>query len=593
MNRIHTFTRPSLTLLVALAATWASAQDVIVGPPVRTDVGRGTFAANETSAASVGDLGNEVVTSWNDWSESVGQTEIIRCGVGVSSNGGVTWNDFTLRPPAGNQTTVEGDPFTIYDYRTNNVWVGAISFAGNGGVYIARKNPGVNTFQPSVMVQTASGTDKVWGTAGPIPGDPNTTRLYVAYNFGVARSDTLGTTWSPPVSLGQGLGFNPRVGPEGNVYVSFWNFNANTFQLRRSTNGGTSYLAAQTLLTRVGTWGTGDCPIIPGNFRVPALPAIAVDPVSGVVYCVSFDSGNLVGANRNSDLFFQKSTDGGATFSAPTPLFRTTTLSRDHFFPWVEVDRTGRIHVLYYSTEAVAQNDTNTVSCIGDAWYAYSDDGGATWARERLTPVSFDMMNDGLNRSGAFYGDYNGMGWGGQRVYPHYVASWPNNDPDNYVNVVVNPFTAATQAVTFGGILQGGNVNSTCQVDGNRYEVRNGPAFVQGGPNAGANLTFVTGLTSVNSLSLDITGSTTALPVASIEQKVELFNVQTNAWEVVDTRTPTSADTRITIAVGGSVARFFDAPNRRVRARIGWRPTGPLSTGTWTGRIDRFLVVAR
>ncbi|MCW5937214.1 MAG: exo-alpha-sialidase [Fimbriimonadaceae bacterium] len=592
MERRLSTRRRLLTAALATCAGLVSAQSVLIGPPVRTDTGRGTFAANEMSAASVGALGNEIVTSWNDWSESTG-SEVIRCGVGVSSDGGATWADFTLRPPTANRSGVEGDPFTIYDYRTGNTWAGAISFASNGGVYLARKTPGVNAFDAPVMVQANGGTDKVWGAAGIVPGDPNSTRLYVAYNLGVARSNDLGLTWLAPVSLGSGLGFNPRVGPEGNVYVSFWNFSNQTFQLRRSTNGGVSYLAAQTLLTRVGTWGTEDCPIIPGNFRVPAIPSIAVDPVTGAVYAVSPDSGNLVGSNRNCDLFFQKSTDGGATFTSPAPLFRNTSISRDHFFPWVEVDRTGRIHLLYYSTESTPQNDNNTASCITEAYYSYSDDQGATWSREILTNFKFDMMNDGLNRAMAFYGDYLGMGWGGQRVYPNYVASWPNNDPDSYVNVVINPFTAPTVAGTNGGIQIAGNVDSLCQTDGNRFEVRNAPAFGPTGPNAGCTATFVTGVTQVASLEVDLTSSVTAVPPSSITQKIELLNVQTNQWETIDTRSASGTETRITVPAGASPARFFDAATRTVRARVGWRQSGILAGPNWTARIDRFHVNGR
>lgn len=585
--------RSLFILACGLATATTLAQNVIIGPPVRTDVGRGTFAANETSSASVGTHGNDIITSWNDWSESIGASEIIRCGVGLSSNAGATWADFTLRPPVANRSDVEGDPFTIYDNRTGNLWAGAISFAGNGGVYIARKNIGSNTFQPSVMIQAASGTDKIWGTAGPLPGNPNSTRLYVAYNFGVARSNDLGATWTSPVSIGSGLGFNPRVAPNGHVYVSFWDFSANTFRLRRSTDGGLTFAAAQTLLTRVGTWGTGDCPIIPGNFRVPAMPSIAVDPISGAAYCVSFDSGNLVGANRNADLFFQKSTDNGVTWSSPTPIFRDTTLSRDHFWPWVEVDRTGRIHVLYFSTEAQSQNDGTTASCFADAWYAYSDNGGTTWSRERLTPTTFNMMNDGLARSMAFYGDYLGVALGGQRAYPHYIASWPNADPDNYINVVINPFTAPTTANRYAGTLVSGSVDALCQTDSTRFVVRATPAASSSSPNAGVASSFVTGVTALTSLSVDVTGSVTANPANAIQQRIELLNVQTNAWEVVDTRAATAGDTQTVVNVTGNPARFFNASTRTIQGRVGWIKTGPTTSATWDGRLDRFHVVAR
>ena len=584
--------RPFLAMALSVGAIFGQAQDVLVGPPIRTDAGRGTFAANETSAASVDAWGKEIITSWNDWSEST-SAEVIRCGVGLSSNAALTWSDFTLRPPVANRSGVEGDPFTIYDRRTGNLWAGAISFAGNGGVYIARKTTGSNTFQPSVMIQASSSADKIWGAAGPLPGNPNSTRLYAAYNLGVARSDDLGATWQPPVAIGSGLGFNPRVGPEGNVYVSFWDFGTDQFRLRRSTNGGNSYLAAQTLLTRVGTWGTGDCPIIPGNFRAPALPCIAVDPVTGAAYCVSFDSGNLVGSNRNADLFFQKSVDGGATWTSPTPIFRNTALSRDHFFPWVEVDRTGRIHVLYYSTEALSQNDSTSTSCVADAWYAYSDNGGATWGRERLTPASFNLMNDGLARSMAFYGDYLGMAWGGQRVYPHYVASWPNADPDNYVNVVINPSTPPITVSTHAGSYVSGNADSACQDDGNRFVIRSSRA-TPGSPFAGATLDLVTGASTLNTLSVNVISSVTATARrGTLEEQIELFNVQTQSWEIVGTRPPSQVDSLFNVDVSVNPQRFFNVADRRVRARISWRTVGMSASGSWLSRINRFHAVVR
>jgi hypothetical protein len=104
---------------------------------------------------------------------------------------------------------------------------------------------------------------------------------------------------------------------------------------------------------------------------------------------------------------------------------------------------------------------------------------------------------------------------------------------------------------------------------------------------------FVTGVTSLSSLAVELVGSCTASPTTSVEQKIELWNVQTNQWETVDVRTPSSTDTKVTVTVGGNVGRFFNAAQRMVKARIGWRQTGPTSAGAWRGQIDRFLVIAR
>src|SRR5688572_592945 len=171
-----------------LAAALAVAQDPIVGAPVRMSLDNTSVSGNETSAAASAD-GMDIIGGFNDY-----RTDgTIKAGFGVSSNRGATWSHVAVRPPAANQTTVEGDPMACYDRRTNTLWAGAIAFGGNGGVYVAKKNIGSNTFQASVMARITGSADKGWMDAGPRPGLPNTTRLYIAFNQGIIRSDDLGS----------------------------------------------------------------------------------------------------------------------------------------------------------------------------------------------------------------------------------------------------------------------------------------------------------------------------------------------------------------------------------------------------------------
>lgn len=406
----------------------------IVGPQVRVDVGGGTQAANETSAASVDGAPNEIIATANDWRQS-NPGEIIRMSVAVSNDFGQTWTDFLVRPPAQNQSSVEGDPMTCYDPRTGTLWVGAISFAGNGGLYVARKNPGHSTFQPAVMARATSGADKGWMTAGIIPGNPNSTRVYIAYNQGVISSSDMGQTWTAPVSLGSGIGFCPRVGPEGELYVAYWDF-ANGVMLRRSFNGGSSFDPAIRIATRMDTWSTQDGSRFPGNFRVPPMNYLAVDPNNGTLYCVYFDTTNIVNGQRNVDLYFTESTDKGSTWSTPRVINADNNPPGDQFFPWLEVDRAGRIHMVFYDSRHTVQND-GVINGMFDAYYATSADGGDTWSEFRLTPNSFNCNDDGLNRSQQFMGDYNGLGLGGDFAYPNYVST-QNGDTDMFVHTIEN-----------------------------------------------------------------------------------------------------------------------------------------------------------
>ncbi|MBL1216830.1 MAG: exo-alpha-sialidase [Planctomycetes bacterium] len=413
------------------------AQEPIIGPQIRIDVNGGVEAANETTISSIHMNPNEVVAGWNDWRESTGFSEIIRMGVAVSNDGGQTWEDFLLRAPSGHQSTVEGDPMTCYDNRTGTLWAGAMSWTGSGGVYVARKRPGENTFDDPVMTYVYGGIDKGWMAAGVDPFDPNATRVYVTYNLGNQYSTDMGQTWTNPRSLGSGIGFLPRVGPNGELYVAYWDYGSGVM-LARSFDGGQSFEPAVRIATRMDTWSTQDGSRFPGSFRVPPLNSLAVDPNNGTVYSVYFDTTDWSGGYRNVDLYFSKSTDQGANWTTPRVINSDSNPAGDQFFPWIEVDERGWIHMVFYDTRHTVQAD-NAPHGMFDAYYALSTDGGDTWREYRLTPNSFDSYYDGLDRgSSQFLGDYLGLAVGGNKVYPCYLST-QNGDSDTFSHVITLP----------------------------------------------------------------------------------------------------------------------------------------------------------
>ena len=88
---------------IATTLTWptAFAQDLSIGPAIRIDFNGGTYAANEISISSSESNPLELVAAFNDWRQSTQNTEKIRLGVAVSLDGGESWDDSELRPPAG------------------------------------------------------------------------------------------------------------------------------------------------------------------------------------------------------------------------------------------------------------------------------------------------------------------------------------------------------------------------------------------------------------------------------------------------------------------------------------------------------------
>ena len=386
--------------------------DPMVGPQVRLNTTLGSTRANETSAAAGAQT--EVVAGWNDYGSGA-----IRAGVAVSVDGD-HWTDQVVRAPAANQADVEGDPMTASDPRTGTVWVGAIAFDTGGGVFVARKQPGTDAFEPSVTTYVSSSADKGWMAAGPRPGMPDTTRLHLVYNLGLQYSDDLGDSWSSPASLGSGIGFLPRVGPDGTVYISYWNY-GNRHMMKRSTDGGQTIITAGTVTTLLDVWDVSYSPQIPGDFRVPQLATFAVDPVDGALFCVYFDTSSFIGGESDVDLWLTRSDDQGATWTSPVVISEDPEPAGDQFFPWLEIDGEGRLHLLYLDTSLTVQSDAASNAWI-DAFYAWSDDRGATWSRHRLTASSFDSAVTDLG-GGQFIGDYLGMAMTGNRVWPVYLST--------------------------------------------------------------------------------------------------------------------------------------------------------------------------
>lgn len=398
----------------------------LIGPQVRIDDNGGTGAANETTVAAADQAPSEIVAGWNDWRESR-----VRVGVSVSLDAGDTWTDFLLRPPPGNQSDVEGDPMTAADHRTGALWAGGVSYFGGGGLFVARKQAGSASFETPVMIyETDDFVDKGWMGTGPRPGEPDTTRLFVAYSTYLQYSDDMGAGWSSPVMLDYGFGHLPRLGPASELYIGYWD-TLYGINLQRSFDGGDSVEAPISITTRIDTDVEGSS--YPGGFRVWPFTYIAVDRSNGTLYCVWHDVTGTTGGNNNVDLLFSKSTDQGATWTTPVVVNGDGDPPGDQFFPWLEVDRWGRLHMLFLDTRHTLQDDSD-YWCWIDAYYSTSDDGGATWTEYRLTPESFQVSDQ-------FIGDYCGLTVAGNNVYPVYPST-QNGDLDIFSHTIVidSPF---------------------------------------------------------------------------------------------------------------------------------------------------------
>jgi uncharacterized repeat protein (TIGR01451 family) len=273
--------------------------------------------------------------------------------------------------------------------------------------------------------------------------DPDTGRVMMTWsNFtstafaagGVEISSTFSddlATATPPTwsarkilanAVNDGQASLPRFVGNGssNVYV-VWRRNfpglTNATGFVRSTDNGVTWTAP---VNTSGTFFTPD--YILGNDRINTSPGLAVDnstgPNAGNIYVVYGNNANHDGA----DIAFQRSTDGGVSFSTPIFLDSRPGADRSQWFPWVTADSTtGRVYVHYYDQGIATSGDLTEVS------YQYSDDGGLTWSRPvnlAARPFKAGWGNDtgqpnigDYNQAVAQNGEYFAL-WAGTELLP-------------------------------------------------------------------------------------------------------------------------------------------------------------------------------
>lgn len=227
-----------------------------------------------------------------------------------------------------------------------------------------------------------------WTNFTDITVIPGGTEIRTAYSDNVMSATP--PTWSAGVVLNSGAAFSesgsmPRFAGNGsaNAYV-VWNqdgsstvtpysgFPYTNQRFSRSINNGAAWSAPITL------GGPDSFPIdyILGNDRVHQLPGLAVDnssgPNQGNVYVVWANNASQDGA----DVVFQRSTNGGVSFSSPVSLNGRPGVDRAQWFPYVAVDSTtSRISVMFYDQGISGSGD------VLETTWTYSDDGGVTWSR--------------------------------------------------------------------------------------------------------------------------------------------------------------------------------------------------------------------
>ncbi|MEW6737279.1 MAG: sialidase family protein [Acidobacteriota bacterium] len=389
------------------------------------------------SESSIAVNGNNIIVGFNDASDNTS-------GYSVSTDGGITFSHKRI-PTLPNGLNF-GDPVLAFGpngelyYATlavtsNNKSIIGVSKSTNNGI----------TFTTPVDASTTAGNtadfqDKEWlvvdtGASSPFKGN-----VYVSWsdftrfngNFiNFSRSTNGGTSFEAPVTVSPKdrtqfvQGSMPAVAPNGDIYIAYFDLHINPagISVVKSTDGGKTFSAPKTVASFFNiqfiTAGT--------SIRTNSFPGITVDK-NGTVHIVYAAIPPTFGADR-SDILYVRSTDGGASFSAPRKVNDDNT-NTTQFLPSIAAAADGTIGVKWWDRRNDPINDGLT-----DVYMAISTDGGASFNRNfRITDTNWAFGPTELGLVN-YHGDYDDIKAFGDNFY----LCWSderNIDPDVFFTMV-------------------------------------------------------------------------------------------------------------------------------------------------------------
>ena len=394
-----------------------------------------------------------------------------RQGAYYSTDGGISWGQSLL--PLQTADSFHSDPTAEWtnDGRAYSSTIG-INAAGSVLMmrnYYSTDNGATWTFDATFSgVQTNTDKQLVWvdhSSTSPYFG-----RQYAIWHNGSPaymnrRTPGASGTWlTTPITVSTGdgasgtrIGSDVKTNSAGDVFGFYPATTARGIYVVKSITGGDSYTTAVKIATTFDSYDTG-VPSFNGRRALIYVSGGAYKTASkNLVYASWMDlsgdtgctaAGSEPGSNAASTcktrIWFARSTDGGATWSAPFKVNNQAGLN-DQFNQALAVDETtGTIGIIYYDTVGDSTRKKT------DIWFQTSADDGLTFsAPEKVTSAMTDETIAGAD-SGNQYGDYNSLSGFASNFFP----SWTdrrNNAKEEIWTAKISTLAPTAAAAGFGG----------------------------------------------------------------------------------------------------------------------------------------------
>ncbi|MDZ4811465.1 MAG: PKD domain-containing protein [Pseudomonadota bacterium] len=329
-----------------------------------------------------------------------------------STDGGVTWGSAISLANTCCDPTVGWSPDGSIGY------AGALSTVVGSGtnVLFYRSTNNGASWTLAKTLSTGNVSDKEYLHVDTYASSPRLGSIYMAWHENnvqkFARSTDTGLNWGTTLTLdsaSRGIGSDLMSDKAGNAYFVFpttsGGSNAKQIRVLKSTDGGATFAAAVNASNLNADF---DYPIPAMETRRAFVYVSAqADTSSGtfanslyITYNDTNTTENNTSATANHSVVkVLRSRDGGATWASSLAHSSADIATVDRFNPWMSVDQTGRVFVMFYDTR-------NSTSRSGtDIYYSVSTDGGVTFSTAtRLTAVTSKNIGDSFE-----WGDYNGM----------------------------------------------------------------------------------------------------------------------------------------------------------------------------------------